>query len=317
MKLNLDENQENQDQDVPSTSPPPKKKMNIKKYEEISADEIPMKKLSLGLWWVKNRLKLRAILIIFLTIISVISWGYTFYYFGDYLFFGMKEDQGMFGELSRTKVLFSEDLRAKDLSVSGVGVIKTEEKYDLYAKIVNPNRRHWGIFHYCFLVSGEKVECGNGFIFPEESKYILALSQEFNRQPMAIRLEVKNLLWKRTNLHKIPDWKKFKDARLAIDITDAIFTPAETSGLSEKLNLNTLKFKATNNTAFSYWEVPLTILLYRGNRIVGINQYTLKKFISNDLMEVKITWLGILSGVSEIEIIPDINIMDEGIYMNP
>lgn len=315
MEINFDENQEKPNQDTPSA--PPKKKIDIKKYEEISADEIPMNKLSLGLWWVKNRLRLKTALIIFLTIVSLLGWGYAFYHFGSYLFFGMRADDLMLRELTETKIINPEDLRAGDLSISKVGVLKTGEKYDMYVRVANPNKKHWGTFGYCFLERGLEIECGNSFIFPEENKYIIILSQKFDRQPNNIKFELGETLWKRINLHRIPDWKKFKKDRLNIDTKEVVFTPASLSGLSEKLNINALSFEAINNSAYNFWEVPLTIILYKGSRIIGVNKYTMEEFFSNEQREVKIAWPGTIGNVSDVEIIPNLNIMDVGVYMNP
>ncbi len=318
MEPNLNKYQEN-NSEAEKKIPQAGKKTDINRYENISADEISMKKLSFGLWWLKNRLKLKTLLIIFLIIASAASWGYTVFHLGHYLFFGMKEDEQMVRELAQSNIMDKENLekiRAKNMLVSSVEILETNGKYDFYVKITNPNSKHWGDFDYCFSMSEKKIECKKGFIFPDESKYILALSKEFDRKPVGTSFTIKNIFWKRINLHQIPDWEEFKNSRLNINTSNVVFTNAAASELSEKLNLNTLNFVITNNTAFSYWEMPLTILLWGGNKIAGINEYAIKEFISNDEREIKITWPGVITDIKEIKITPNINIMDENVYLN-
>ena len=126
---------------------------------------------------------------------------------------------------------------------------------------------------------------------------------------------ISDLSWRRVNSHLIPDWNAYRAARLNIAAADIKFTPSAASPLSEKLNLNELNFNAINNTAYNYWEIGFTILLYGGGRVAGINHYLLTDFLSGETRQVRISWPGNLSRVDRVVIIPEINIMKNDIYI--
>jgi hypothetical protein len=145
----------------------------------------------------------------------------------------------------------------------------------------------------------------------------MSLGLKSTIRPSNIKFSLNNVDWKKINPHTIPDWEKYKNDRLKIDIKNVSFKPAATSELSEKINLNSLTFSANNTSAYGFWDAPLSIVLYRSNKIVGLNQYSLKEFASYNTREISLTWPGDLSGVNDIDITPEVNIMDENNYLNP
>ncbi len=317
----LNKNKKNQNDTNNSQMPNHKleKKININKYESLGTGAVSMKKLGFGLWWIKNKKKLRISLVILLTLISTTSWGYTFINFGHYLFKGMKEDEKMLYELVQKRTISNKDLVSigpSNLSFSSVGIIKSEDTYDLYIMAFNPNLKYWGTFNYCFLKGVEEIDCGESFIFPDEKKYILSLAKDLGGNPNNVKFILKGTSWSRISPHDIPNWEQYKKEHLDIEVKDLKFGDADASELSEKINLNTLSFKVRNNTAYNYRETPFTILLYRTNKIIGVNRYIIKDFYSNKEKEIKITWSGNINSNKEI-VIPDLNIMDKNIYLNP
>ena len=190
-------------------------------------------------------------------------------------------------------------------------------KYDIFSKISNPNSRYLCNIKYCFIFGNEnnEIECSESFIFPNETKYLLSLAKTFEQSPENLRFIIKDISWHRINLHKYPDWQNFYNEHLDIIIGNAKFKPTELSGLSEKIDLNSLEFTVYNNTAYNYWDVTFNIFLYSGNRIVGVNKYILQEFMSKEKRNIQISWSGRFSRVSDIEIIPEINVMDEDVYI--
>lgn len=293
------------------------KEIDIDKYTDIEG--LSTKKLNFGLWIIEHRERLRTALIIFLVVVSAISWAYTIYGFAYYFARGMNEDEILIQELIQVNTIGHDyilKLSARDLVYFPVNILKaSKDKYDLLVVLKNPNLKHMSVFEYCFLDKNETIDCAENFIFPGETKNLLSLAQEFTYKPTNIKFILKNIRWKRINLHKFPDWEKFKNDHLNISIVDIKFKPAKSSGLSEKLNLNSLEFTATNNTAYNYWEVPLIILLHNNNLVVGVNKYTLSEFMSGEKREIQMSWLGNISRVNNIKIIPEINIMLDDIYI--
>jgi hypothetical protein len=189
--------------------------------------------------------------------------------------------------------------------------------YDLYINVRNPNAKHWGTFSYCFTAGEENLKCNEDFILPNEKKNVMALGLKSTVRPSNVKFSLNKTDWKKINPHEITDWTKYKNDRLQIEIKNVSFKPAATSELSEKISLNSLIFTANNASAYGFWELPLSIVLYRSNKIVGVNKFLLKEFSSYDVREINITWPGDLNGVNDIDITPDVNIMNENNYLDP
>jgi hypothetical protein len=297
--------------------PDERKEVDIEKYED--PEGLTIKKMELGLWLVEHRRQLLRVPVILLVLISVVTWIYAIYGFGRYLIRGMKEDRQLAYELVQSYLPghdFFLSRSARALQYQAVQTIKAEEgKYDFVVMISNPNNNYWVEFNYFFQIGDFKFGQADSFILPGETKYLTALGREFNQQPTGAKFYINNIHWARINLHKYPDWQKYRNEHLDIAINDVKFTPAKATILTEKLNLNDLHFKVTNNTAYNYWEVYFHILLFRQNKIIGFNKYTINNFMSGQEYEVDVTWLGIFGPVDDTIIIPEINITRDDIYI--
>lgn len=287
---------------------------------DTDVEGVSMKTLEAGLWWTKNKNSLRTTLIIFLCLVSICSWGYTLYGFGYYLLVGMNADEQMAKSVVQTTVVDQNYLQQslpKKLELSPVGYIADNGKYDLYVQITNPNSAWWTTFSYCFKRLDGEQSCGNAFILPGDKKYILSLGQIFNADPNDLTFSYNNEEWNRIDRHAIADWNTFSSNHLNIAFTDQTFTPASSNAVSEKVSLNTLTFKAFNNSAYSFWELPLSIVLTDNGRIVYLDRYQLSNFNSNETRNVQITWPGTIGEATGISITPDVNILDGKVFQQP
>jgi hypothetical protein len=290
------------------------KKINLKRYE-TDVGGVSLNTLEAGLWWTRNRPKFKAALIFFLIAISAVSWVYTLYGWGSYLLVGMNQDTQLARELVQTTALnpkYLTDKAAKSLILSPAGIINNNDSFDMYITVKNPNVSFYGVFSYCFR-NAEKSYCGDDFILPGEQKYILALAKEFKFQPNNIIFSITNLKWQRINAHQIPDWKKYRDSRLDISVENTSFV-SNSGEISGKTILNTLSFTASNDSPYSYWEAPFTIVLFNAGRVISINRYLVKDFLSHQSQDIKMVWPGIVGTADNISITPDINILDKNVY---
>ncbi len=96
---------------------------------------------------------------------------------------------------------------------------------------------------------------------------------------------------------------------------DLNFSAGSVSGLSDKVNLNTLDFSVKNQTPFGYYEAPLNIFLYSGSEIVAVNRYILNNFLPGETRFVKMSWPGNFGSANRTDVVPDINIIDDGVYL--
>lgn len=294
------------------------REVDIEEYQDPSG--VTIKKLERAFWFFQHRKDFKTALIALLIIFSVLTWGYVLWGYGKYLAVGMKQDNQNMTKLAGPLLIN----QAKMLSVSpekldlgGLKIIRSNNKFDLAIKITNPNPHHYARFKYCFHSGEEKLDCGENFILPQESKYILSLSQEVKKPGASLSFNTQNVNWGKINRHKISSWSEFKKEKMNFTIQNIKLTPGNKSKLSEGLNLSNLDFEVSNNSGFSYYEVPFNILLIKQSKIVALNRYTIYNFHSGDKKNIEITWpnLGFTSG--EIKITPRINILDQSIYMNP
>lgn len=299
-------------------SAPVKQKIDLGAYKD--PEGLTIKKLNIGLWLVKNRKNIYLLFFSFLIMVSIVAWSIFLLNFGMYIVSGMNKDQGMVSSLVKESLIgqkYLEEISAVDLKYGQVQAIKTlEGNYDIFTNIENLNSRHFLEFDYYFMAGDEKIEGGTSFVLPRQAKYLLSLNKKINSSPRNISFHIENLKWKRINRHTYPDWDDFRNRRLAITTSEIEFIPANANKLTEKLDLNNLNFKAANNTAFNYKEVNFVILLYSGGKIIGANKYILNNFMSEQTQNVNLVWPGKLDRVNEVVIYPEVNIVDNSLYLD-
>jgi len=285
----------------------------------VSTEGITTKQLEIGLWYVEHKRQFKMIIIGFLILISAVSWVYVIYGFAYYIARGMSEDEILIKQLVQVNGAdhnYVVQVSAKSLVFGSVEIIRlSDKKYDLYTKLKNDNPKWWAEFDYYFTAAGRQTEKVKGYILPEEVKYPAALAENFSYYPEDGRLVIEDISWHRINQHQIADWDAYRADHLNIESADIKFVPANASPLSEKLGLNQLSFNAINHTAYNYWGVGFIILLYSNDQIIGINHYILNDFMSEQKRFVEISWLGDLGRVNRVEIIPEINIIKDDIYI--
>jgi hypothetical protein len=295
------------------------KEIEARMKNYVSTEGITTKQLEIGLWYIEHKKQLKTALVGFLILISAISWVYTIYGFAYYIARGMSEDEILVKQLAQVNSVghdYVMQVSAKDLALSSVEIIKSaDKKYDLYVKLQNDNQKWWAEFDYYFTAAGRQTEKTKGYILPEDVKYLAALAEDFSYFPEDSRLVIENISWRRINQHQISDWNAYRASHLNIASSDLKFVPANASPLSEKLGLNQLSFNAINHTAYNYWNIGFVILLYTGDRITAINHYVLNDFMSEQKRLVEISWPGDLGRADRVEIIPEINIMKDDIYI--
>jgi len=290
---------------------------NLKNY--VSTEGITTKQLEIGLWYIEHKRQLKMTMIGLLILISAVSWVYTIYGFAYYIARGMAEDEILTKQMVQVNGVSHDyvvQIAARDLAIGSVEIFRSSDnKYDLYTMLKNDNLKWWAEFEYYFTAAGRQTEKTRGYILPEEVKHLAALAEEFSYYPEDGRLVIENINWHRINQHKITDWEAYRADHLNIETSDIKFIPANANPLSEKLGLNQLSFNAVNHTAYNYWSVGFAILLYSSDQVTAVNHYILNDFMSEEKRLVEISWPGNLGRADRIEIIPEINIMEDDIYI--
>ncbi|MCK4539649.1 hypothetical protein KAU09_00670 [Candidatus Parcubacteria bacterium] len=291
--------------------------VNLNRYKDPSG--LSIKKMQIGLWLVANRKNFKLIFTIFLVLIIACFWGMYFIVFGSQVLFGIKQDKKLIQGLIVPNLVNYEALSknfAKNLEINQPGAIATSDsKFDFYVKIRNPNDKYWVHFDYYFRVSNQNSRKENNFILPGETKYILLLGEKLETQNKNAEFVIDKIEWEKIDFHKYDNWPLFAKEHLDIKISDIEFTPAKSSALSEKININTLDFSTTNNTAYNYWNIAYNALLFKGSRIIGVNRCIVDRLMSGQTQEIGITWPEDLGNVGNIVIYPEVDITRNDIYI--
>ncbi|MEA3450056.1 MAG: hypothetical protein U9Q85_03745 [Patescibacteria group bacterium] len=295
-----------------------KNKANIGKYQDLEG--LSIFKLEFGFWFLKHRIFFLYMFYGFLILISVLTWPWFIWTFGNYIFVDMKADEAImnkFANNNAAQILAAmQAQRPRDLEWQSPKTIKIDEgTYSFVVKIFNPNPDHMAEFSYSFSSGDEKSDVWENFIYPAESKYIILLGAETGRGNRLPVLNIKNVNWSRISKHDYPDWQDFLSNHFNVVVSDKEFIGSNRSLISNKEKFFQIKFQAENKTAYSYKDIVFTILLKQGESIVGVERWTAKRFISGEKYAYNLSVLGSHNNVNDLEIYPEINVTDQENYL--
>jgi len=280
--------------------------IDLKKYS--SHNNLSLRKLHFGLWLSEKRQVIGRLVIIFLTIISVFFFSYSAYNYINYFLQTKNEKNYNLTTVSAPKN------QVNDLIISNIQGLKINGYYDFIAYLKNPNDRFIAYFDYCFISNEIEITCSDNFILPGEEKYLTSLNQVVNNNTSLINLEIKNVSWRRIDNREIPNWNIFLKERVNFTIDNIkIITSNGTS--PSKDGQNYLEFSITNQSAYAYYEAPLNIVFYKDSQVVGVNRYIVNKFLSGETRNIRLSWKSSLIGVTRTEITPEIDILNEDVYL--
>ena len=247
------------------------KDIDLKNYDDST--DVSLQEMNFGLWLAEHRHKFLKILTGSLIVLCIFFFIYSSYNIIIYFISGDMNAQSVSGQVPTSPRQLT-----TDLEISPLQIFSGNDHYDLAVKLKNPNDKFMASFKYCFTMSGNDLACGDGFILPSEEKYVLALGQDLDGSQSEASFKISNLFWQRINAHQIPDWNSFALSRLNFSVSGTSFSSGITNSLSEKMNLNNVGFSLKNQTPYSYYEVPVNILLYSGEELVGVNRHILQNF---------------------------------------
>lgn len=269
-------------------------------------------KFSFSLWLVKNRRNFFIAAILFLILLSVSLYLFSFYNFFDYLS-GRNRERQTLEELTDISVTLTPGRQAIPLESGSVQFFPHQGRYDFIASVKNPNSNFLAQVNYCFLDGEVELVCRGATIFPEESKYLISLALPLDSRPSDLKFIFKNVSWQRLDAKKYPDWKSYYSSRNDFSVSESEFIAERVDSSSSYLSQ--VSFSIKNNSAFNYWEVPLNIILFNNNSLVGINRYVVTEFMSLSEKQVNLSWLNSVRSVNRILISPDLNVLDEDNYI--
>ncbi len=293
-----------------------KKQSNFQRYIDASND-LSNKELKWGDWYVRHKQLLGQIgtgaLILFALIFNV----YALFGWGNYLFFGLVEDN----ELAKQAVASTQNYyriqplyKAIPLQIDDVTVFSPGPgRHDFVARVTNPNKQFMATVSYEFSFDGGKTEVKQTTLLPQEQRPVGILGHETKGFPTNARLQVVSVDWDRVNPHVIKDIEDYVDQRVQFVFSDFEFIK---KSAADNIPSNMIQFDIENNSTFSYWSPMFYIELLQGSQVVGITQITIDKFLAREKRSVDLrNTLDSLS-VSDIRLYPVVNIFDQNEFMD-
>lgn len=276
-------------------------------------EELTEAELKFGYWFVTHRDQLRRALIIALIVFSVATFGYAIFDIIRFYGFYSQEHQQSLNTLSQNyiDVGYIHEVNAiQPLQVLSRHVLPAGDgRVDIAARVVNPNTK-WALKNVAFQFShgGSFYDSQESFVLPGEEKYLLLLNVEGPRGGTP-QIFFQDQQWQR-----VINYQDWGPQRLNFLITNKKFLSARQSELSGQLPVSQAEAEITNATAYNYNEVEVQIALLSGSRLTGISKVALQDFSSGDKRQVVSRWTERLSAVSNVEIIPSVNIIDQSVY---
>jgi hypothetical protein len=181
-----------------------------------------------------------------------------------------------------------------------------EGRYDLVAKITNPNTRCLAELDYYFLYAGEtseQIKHQKDFLLPGQTKYLFGFAEEVSSSFLnEVQLVIEKQNWRYIkNLEKMAliDKLEIKDRRYDI-----------LAGISRA------SFAINNGTGYNLWQVGCQVVLLSGNEPVAVNYITVNNLLAGAEQEVQASWFRRIDyGGVEIEVIPDLNVFADNILV--
>jgi len=274
--------------------------------------------LKVGYWWVTHKVLVKKVFTAVLAVVAFSLLGYGAWGFADWFFgSGVRERQeiGLLTQSWTDYAFFRESAQPDPMVTQSAETITAGEgRYDMVAKVSNPNQRWWMEFDYRFVGGGFEDAYKRGYLLPTEAKYLYSLSVESDSKPQAA-LEVAEVRMHRVDNHVVqPDYRMWATARLNFIIEDIKFAEPEKDS---PIPISRASFNVTNDTAFGYVSVPFFVTLLSGNRVVGVNRVVISQLRAGDTRHVEASWFNDLPNVTRVEVNPEINIFDDGVYLKP
>ncbi|MDD3711255.1 MAG: hypothetical protein PHP37_01475 [Patescibacteria group bacterium] len=287
------------------------KDINLNNYRDMEGDSL--RRVNFGLWFLKNRRTFFLSIILILILLSIILYSRVFYNLYVYIK-NRPEELRALKELSTISVNFSTTRSAKDLEVFGPQSFFHSGDYDFVGRVKNPNDNFFAFINYCFLDGEEELACSNATVLPNEDKYLVILSKKIDSRLSNLKFVIKNSNWQRVDVKKYGNWSNYFQERSNFLVSNTKFESNSSSGI-DSVNNNNLSFIIKNNSPYNYWEVPLLIVMFNYNNIVGVNRYTVREFMSLDEKNVNLSWSNSISSSDRVEVIPEVNILDDNNYI--
>jgi hypothetical protein len=272
------------------------------------------KELRLSYWWVTRGAKVKKILVGLFIAVDAVLLGFGLWGLFDWLVLGGLD------EARQIRILTSpaygvartgEVVRELQFGTPTVFQLR-DGRHDVVFPVENVNPRHWAELTYRAVLGGEESGARTAFILPGETKFLTALGLDV-KGGGAVDIKVERRDWRRVDAHAVGDYAEFAERRLDIQALNPAYEPPS----GEPGGAGRTTFTLANMTAFGYRDVDVTVLLYRGDALVGVNAVRLDRLEAGARRRMELFWFQDIPQVTRTEVQAGVNILDEDAYLAP
>lgn len=283
-----------------------------------SEEKLTERQLEWGIWWVEHKKQVKAVISVVLGAIGFSLFAYGVWGFADWFIGSGVKERAQIGLLTQNLTdypAFRAAFQPEPLVTQSPMVLTSGEgRYDIIAKVSNPNNRWWVEVTYHFSGSRMNDQEHTSHILPADTRYLYVLGIDAERKPTA-SLEILSVDWHRVDGHEVrPDYPTWSSKRLNFDIQNPEFEPPDPNA---PIPVSRASFTVENDTAFSYNTVPFFVTLMSGRRIVGVNRVVATRLLSGQEREIEASWFHDLPSITQVRVQPELNIFDEEVYLEP
>lgn len=272
---------------------------------ESTNNNLSEHELSVAAWLLYHKNGVRKLSLSILFGLLAITWGYFFYTLLDTTLLSHTIRNRATSFLTAPSV----PLAAFHTSASPADLImsdpRTTSQSGVLTTIQNPNTDWVARIHYS--IPGTKKQTTTS-IAPADTAYIFSSADD-----ASIAVDKSAILWQHISKSDVPDIEAYKKARRNFVIKDPKY--AADIAQDKKTVVYHVSFTATNATSWSYWQVPMLVLVYQGDRVAAALQTVFDTFTSGETRNADIVLPAPLGGVSSVEVIPQIDMFDPSASM--
>jgi hypothetical protein len=283
--------------------------------EHIIGSGMTEQELQLASWWVRNRERMRSIIRWTLIILNIIFWAFVLWSLLDAYIISYPREARIPRIIAENQLAISglQATTPQALLPSDVTVFEISgNRKDFLVQLSNSNETWWASFDYRFRIGDLMTEPRKSYILPKSQRYLTELGSSIETTSRNAQLVIENIEWHRVDPNAVnKDYAAFAANRLQFDFSDITYRRDLTIG-TQIVGQTSSTF--SNPSPYGYWNVDLTVILYRGTTPAGVTTIGKQQVGAGSSQPLIVNWFDNLSGITRTEISADVNILDPEAY---
>ena len=272
--------------------------------------------LKMATFWMRHQFNIKRLGYGSLIAVIALCWGYVLWSLLDTYAISFPREKRIQEIIKGNEHLIAaiDAAKPQPIQPSTVEIFNaTEDRQDFLVQISNPNALWWAEFDYRFDLGGEQTPILKGYVLPKQQRYLTQLGWKGKMRAANAQLIVENLRWRRLDPRVIGrDFDSYLAQRLRISFDDIKYLKDIVVGSQ---TVGQTSFALSNPTGFGFWDVELTIILFRAENPVAVSVIHVKEIKPNEKRPLAVNWFENLSAISKTEIQANANVLDPKTFL--